>query len=258
MLSSVSAYYYSGAVALFTGVLVALSLTLLSYKGYRDVRADRIVGKTSGAAAACVAFLPTEPPPGLRPGWWMSWMGYAHVTSAIVLFVSFIVFALWLFRMTAVIDRRKRPVYKKTRDADCLGCGIVMICAVLWAGAAGLAHRSIFWPEAFAIEAFAVSCPSRPASSIVTQHTWPAGQSVAWRQRYEGSPTGQWPRHGRCKAPLAGLVDAALAATEGTRTHPAKDNAAVRERRAVRIDVDRVAVVHGPVAGAASARRRRG
>jgi hypothetical protein len=157
VLSSVSAYYYSGGVALFAGVLVALSLTLLSYKGYRDVRADRIIGKTSGAAAAGVAFLPTDPPPGLRPGWWMSWMGYAHMTSAIVLFVSFIVFAIWLFRMTAVVNRQRRPADKKARDAVCLACGIIMIFAVLWAGAAGLAHGSIFWPEVAAIEAFAVS-----------------------------------------------------------------------------------------------------
>jgi hypothetical protein len=157
LLPSVSAYYYSGAVALFTGVLSALSLFLLTYRGYEGVRADRVVGIASGAAAACVALFPTAAPAGLELAWWRRWMGYTHLAAAVVLFASFIVFALWLFRLTAVVDRSQRPADKKRRDAVCLACGLVMLAAVVWAAIAGVEGRSIFWPEAIAIEAFAVS-----------------------------------------------------------------------------------------------------
>jgi hypothetical protein len=163
LLSSVSAYYYSGAVALFTGVLFALSLFLWSYKGYKDERADRVVGKVGGGAAALVALIPTASPtdPQRRPvvvlAWWRPWMDRVHYGSAVTLFVSFILFALWLFRKTAVVNRGDRPADKKRRDAVYLVCGVVMIGAVIWAGVATLLDRSIFWPEAIAIEAFAIS-----------------------------------------------------------------------------------------------------
>ncbi|MGH7436542.1 MAG: hypothetical protein ACRENE_12785 [Polyangiaceae bacterium] len=157
VLQSVSAYYYTGAVALFTGVLVALSLFLWSYKGYKDVSADRIVGKIAGAAAACVALFPSTFLPALEPSWWRPWMGKAHYAAAVVLFLSFIVFALWLFRMTAQVDRSARPRDKKVRDTICLVCGITMIGAMIWAVLAAQADGSIFWAEALAIQAFAVS-----------------------------------------------------------------------------------------------------
>jgi hypothetical protein len=157
LLASVSEYYYSGAVALFTGVLLALALELWTYKGYKNVKADRRVGMTGGAAAACVSFFPTFPPLGLSPPWWSAWMGYLHLGSAIVLFGSFIAFAGWLFRKSAVVNRRERPTEKKRRDVIFLVCALVMGGAILWALAAWLFDLPIFWPEAIAIEAFAVS-----------------------------------------------------------------------------------------------------
>jgi len=44
LLNSISAYYYTGAVAVFVGVLFALSLFLFTYPGYERVFADRVVG----------------------------------------------------------------------------------------------------------------------------------------------------------------------------------------------------------------------
>jgi len=52
---SVSAYYYSGAVAVFVGVLFALSLFLLTYQGYSQSWADRALGRIGGVCAICVA-----------------------------------------------------------------------------------------------------------------------------------------------------------------------------------------------------------
>ena len=62
LLWSVSAYYYTGAVGVFVGALFALSLFLFSYRGYKGVIADRIVGGVGGLAALVVALFPTAAP----------------------------------------------------------------------------------------------------------------------------------------------------------------------------------------------------
>src|ERR1700757_4451397 len=59
LLSSISAYYYTGAVAVFVGVLFALALFLLTYRGYKGVIADRVLGLIGGTAAIFVALFPT-------------------------------------------------------------------------------------------------------------------------------------------------------------------------------------------------------
>ena len=158
LLTSVSAYYYTGSVAIFVGVLFALSLFLLSYPGYTKVNADRWVGCLGGAAALGVGLFPTEAPDGLsKPTWWSPWMGVVHTVSAVMLFGAFILFSIWLFRKSDVRKRIDRPFEKRMRDDVCLVCGLVMIGAVSWAAAASMVGASIFWPEAIAILAFAIS-----------------------------------------------------------------------------------------------------
>ncbi len=158
LLPSVSAYYYTGAVGIFVGVLFALSLFLLTYPGYEGVLADRLAGWVGGTAALGVALFPTTAPAGLSaPSWWHPWVRTVHYVSAVVLFVSFILFAVWLFRKSNIPLRRDRPPDKRWRDDICLACGIAMIAAVLWAGSSMITGRPIFWPETIAIVAFAVS-----------------------------------------------------------------------------------------------------
>jgi hypothetical protein len=177
LLKSVSAYYYTGAVGVFVGVLFALSLFLITYRGYKGMWADRIVGWIGGAAALVVALCPTEPPAGVTgPAWWSRATGYAHAAGAFVLFAAFIVFSLWLFRKSDKPNRRDRPPEKRRRDAACLACGLAMIVCVLWAASAGLRDQSIFVPEAIAIEAFAISWlvksmsrpDEKPANALAT------------------------------------------------------------------------------------------
>ena len=158
LLSSVSAYYYTGAVALFVGVLFALALFLLTYPGYEGVIADRLVGFIGGCAALGVALFPTAAPDPLKePDWWTPLLRTLHYISAIVLFVSFILFAIWLFRKSSVPDDRPRPPEKRRRDRICLVCGLLMIASMLWAASSMLTQAPIFFPEAIAIIAFAVS-----------------------------------------------------------------------------------------------------
>jgi len=158
VLDSVSAYYYTGAVGVFTGILFALALFLLTYPGYHGVLADRLVGWLGGTAALGVALFPTAAPGDLaEPTWWECWVRTAHYVSAALLFVSFILFAVWLFRKSNIPLRRDRPADKRWRDDICLACGLVMIGAVLWAASSLVTRRPIFLPEAIAIVAFAVS-----------------------------------------------------------------------------------------------------
>jgi len=157
-LASVSAYYYTGAVGILVGVLFALSLFLFTYPGYEGVIADRLIGRLGGTAALGVALFPTAAPDGLsEPPWWNPAFGVVHYVSAVLLFLAFILFSVWLFRKSSVPRGQQRPPDKRIRDAVCLSCGLVMIGAVLWAASSLVTHARIFAPEAVAIVAFAVS-----------------------------------------------------------------------------------------------------
>jgi hypothetical protein len=62
LLTSVSAYYYTGSVAAFVGILVALAAFLVTYRGYKNEqnRRDRIAAIIASVAAIGVAFFPTR------------------------------------------------------------------------------------------------------------------------------------------------------------------------------------------------------
>ncbi len=158
MLESLSAFYYTSATAIFVGTLFALAMFLFAYGGYEGDVADRVVGKVAGVSALGVAFFPTVAPNGFSAmSWWVPWMRTAHYISAVSLFLMFIVFSLWLFRRTSVPRGQPLPVDKRWRNRIYLWCGLVMIASVLWAASALLTHRDIFWPEAIALWAFAIS-----------------------------------------------------------------------------------------------------
>ncbi len=157
-LESISAYYYTGAVAAFVGMLVALALFLFTYRGYDNKynRADRWAAKTAAVAALVIAFFPTKEPVGVSAlSWWTPTTGVLHHLAAIVLFTMFAIFALWLFRLTA--DGEQPMADKRRRNNLYLFCGIVIVVCIGWAGFNGLDGRPIFWPEAIALIAFAMS-----------------------------------------------------------------------------------------------------
>lgn len=156
-LDSVSAYYYSGADAVFVGILFALSLFLFSYRGYSASWMDRLLGKIGGVAALGVAVFPTGAPQSLEePLWWSDALGTVHYVSASTLFFVFIAFAIWLFRRSDT-PRAERGGEKRWKNRLFLVCGIVMIGAILWAASSLVTDAPIFWAEVIALWAFALS-----------------------------------------------------------------------------------------------------
>lgn len=157
-LDSISAYYYTGAVTAFVGMLVALAVYLFSYKGFANEHqwADRGAGMTAAVAALGVALFPAAAPKDVTAlTWWSPWMRVVHYSSAVLLFTMFAAFALWLFRITPTGTQMKSD--KQRRNRVYLICGIVIVASMLWAGIAGSRGSSIFVPESVALIAFAVS-----------------------------------------------------------------------------------------------------
>lgn len=156
-LSSLSAYYYTGAVAVQVGILSVLAVFLFTYQGYKNEhrRRDRVAALIAASAALLVALFPTEAPaPSLAPQWWKSWIGIIHHAAGVVQFGGFVVFALLLFPKS---KDKSLPADKRRRNYLYLFCGWGMVACVLWAAIAALSNRSIFWPETVAVELFAIS-----------------------------------------------------------------------------------------------------
>lgn len=157
-LDSISAYYYTGAVTVFVGMLVSLALFLFTYRGYANTyhKYDRAAAVIAASAALGLALFPARVPEGfVALKWWAPWLGVIHYISAVVLLLMFAVFALWLFRVTP--DSQPAGPARKWRDQVYLICGIAILVCIVWAGWDGMHHRPIFWPESFALVAFSIS-----------------------------------------------------------------------------------------------------
>jgi len=161
LLSSVSAYYYSGAVVVFVGILVALGIFLVTYRGYKNKYnwLDRLAGIIAGVAAIGVAFFPTYAPVGMsEPPWWTPQTGTIHFICAIALFGAFIFFSLFLFPKSNVEKEETLLSDKRVRNFFYyLFGGAMLVCMALIFIIKKYTEKSIFWPEAIALEFFALS-----------------------------------------------------------------------------------------------------
>lgn len=170
-LDSVSAYYYTGANALFVGMLFVLGLFLAAYEGYDNKfqKWDRRFARSAAVAAVLVALFPTAAPEvkGITPlAWWGPWIGRIHLGAAFVLFVIFAMFCLWLFRATeksaAKNEEDKKTIPdpdpdKKWRNHFYAFCGVLIFGCIIWAGYNHVNRKPIFWQEAIALTCFALS-----------------------------------------------------------------------------------------------------
>ncbi len=159
--SSISSYYYTGMRDVLVGILCAIGVFLLSYKGYE--RADDIAGTLACVFAVGVALFPTAP--DVTDSTLAVIIGRVHFIFATAFFVTLIYFSLFLFTKT---DPRKRPTKRKLqRNKVYRACGYIMALCILLAAiyailqTAGVsplkAYNPLFWLEATAIVAFGVS-----------------------------------------------------------------------------------------------------
>jgi hypothetical protein len=158
--SSLSGYYYTVTRDVFVGMLWAIGIFLLSYKGYD--RVDDIVANLSCAFALGVALLPTAPDNGASA--LAEKISYGHLIFAALFFGALVYFCLFQFTKS---DQKTPSKRKLQRNKVYKTCGIVMAVCIILIGLVAFfpakqtlflaGYRPIFWLEAFAIEAFGVS-----------------------------------------------------------------------------------------------------
>ena len=137
---SVSDYYYTGGVAAFVGILIALAVFFFTYRGYgnKSRRWDIITAWIAGISAVCAH------------------TGVIHHLAATLLFLCFIWFSLVLFRIPAESTAPADPK-REGREIVYVFCGVGMSFCLAWAVLARAANQSLFVPEALALELFAFS-----------------------------------------------------------------------------------------------------
>ena len=104
---SISHYYYTNLREVFTGILCAVGLFLIRYKGLGNKqwwKNDNLLTNIAGWMAILIAFTPTNP---LHPAdkvdtllpYNFPIIGYIHYGLAVILFVSFSILALCVFTL---------------------------------------------------------------------------------------------------------------------------------------------------------------
>lgn len=167
---SISDFYHTFLRDLFVGIMFAIGVFLISYKGYPrrlDERAsDNAIATLAGLAAFGVALFPNEGPlPDpvtvsqvlIGPHWTV----HVHFVSAIVFFWLLAMFCFVKFARGA--GRARRVVYYICGSVIVLALGLVVVFSVLremgtqdqraWIEGT----KAIFWAEALGIWAFGIS-----------------------------------------------------------------------------------------------------
>lgn len=169
-LTSISQSYYRDVNAIFVGMLCAIGVFLLFYRGY-DGR-DRAASFVAGICAIVVSQVPCgsrcRAPVGVFDALWQWQADYPkalvwlHFGAAALMFACLAYFCLALFPQT---DKGLVPGHrKKRRNRLYIGCGMVIVAGLgLKAvdvfiarqdGAAWLPEAATFWIEAAMIWAF--------------------------------------------------------------------------------------------------------
>lgn len=174
--SSISHYYYTTVGELFTGVLCAVALFLISYKGYSNRSGDKwlsdnATSNLAGIFALGVVIFPTSSEEcisdNLRIFLSSDLTGYIHFAFAALFFFMLAMMSIINFRRTENVDKKGDTA----RDTLYLVCGIIMlVCLVLiFLYAKFLAGsyewlddlRPVFSLEALALQAFGLSWLSK-------------------------------------------------------------------------------------------------
>ena len=159
--TSISSYYLTDMRDYFVGILCAIAVFLISYKGYE--RKDDYAGDLAGLFAIGVALIPTAP--DIDPTDTETIIGNMHLLFATGFFCTLAYFSLFLFTKTN--PNVPKTVQKKKRDIVYQVCGFVMLFAIALMGILAtfpstltpfvVSIKPVFWLEAIAIVAFGIS-----------------------------------------------------------------------------------------------------
>jgi hypothetical protein len=159
-----SHYYYTVTGGLFVGILSAVGLFMIAYKGYDLL--DNILSSAAGIFVICVALFPTNdnsknscaiihlPLNDLR--------ATIHYISAASFFILIAVISLFQFTQSSGHKTKK----KKSRNAIYRVCGIAILFFILLIAVYGIwekefagleKYKPVFWLETLALIAFGIS-----------------------------------------------------------------------------------------------------
>lgn len=130
--SSISSYYHTNMRDVFVGILVGVSLFLMTYKGYE--RIDNIVTAMSGLAALGVVIFPsryslvsTEPLGVFQISPVIS--DKIHAVCSVIFFILLAINSIFLFTLTKNKDIPKTR-NKKIRNYIYISCGIIILLSL--------------------------------------------------------------------------------------------------------------------------------
>lgn len=131
VLDSISAYYHSNMRDILTGLLVGVSLFLITYKGY-EVR-DTLMATLSGIAGFGIAIFPcaSRIEPSSTVGVFQltpPLAGYLHYGSSALFFILLGINSLFLFTLG---DKENWTKRKSFRNAIYRLCGLVIFASLL-------------------------------------------------------------------------------------------------------------------------------
>lgn len=135
---SISHYYYTNMRDVFTGILSAVGLFLIRYKGHRGERwwkNDNLLTNIAGGMAFGVALVPTNPESGVLKVHTLipvdvPYLGLIHYGFAGLLFIIFATLSLFVF---TIGQERSPGVPISIFDENHIYvvCGIVIICCIV-------------------------------------------------------------------------------------------------------------------------------
>ncbi|WP_414945392.1 DUF998 domain-containing protein [Amycolatopsis sp. cmx-11-32] len=176
LLNSISGYYYSGMRDVWVGIMCAIGVFLLSYRGYG--RIDDIAGNIAAVAAVGVALFPTTPSNGDRTD---EIIGLLHLASASVFFLTLTFFCIVLFTKS---DKEIPGARKLERNRLYVASGVIMLVCLALIVLCGLVFDDMtkalypaLWLESVAILAFGVAWLAK-GGTLLPDKTAKAGTRV--------------------------------------------------------------------------------
>lgn len=132
--SSISHYYYTNLRELFTGVLCAVGLFLLRYKGHKNsnfFKNDSALTNIAGAMAFGVALVPTDPSSCTDKIYTLlplcaSWLGWIHYGFAATFFFALSIISIYVFTIGQE-ENRTIPLSALNENNIYKICGYLML-----------------------------------------------------------------------------------------------------------------------------------